>query len=111
MQSFTCPRFWSGFEQLPKQVRERTRQAYAYFIKDPNHPRLHFKPIWKPIGLYSVRADENYRALGAVSGGNEIMWFWIGPHDEYLRKIKSPKKIKRSVEMARKNLADRRSKQ
>lgn len=107
MHSFTCPRFWSGLKQLPEQERERTRQAYEYFIEDPKHPSLHFKPILKVTGLYSARVSKNYRAMGAVDG-NEIMWFWIGPHDKYMRKIKDPK-IARSVEIALENLDDRRS--
>jgi hypothetical protein len=31
-----------------------------------------------------VRVNQSYRALG-VRTGDEIVWFWIGDHDEYER--------------------------
>lgn len=43
------------------------------------HPSLHFKrvgPFW------SVRVDDNHRALGVESDGT-IIWFFIGRHDAY----------------------------
>ena len=109
MRSFICPRFVKEYRALPKAVRIKARKAYSFFKINPRYPSLHFKPVISSIGLYSARADKNYRALGAVSSENEIMWFWIGPHDEYMRKINDPN-IVRSVEMARERLADRRPK-
>jgi hypothetical protein len=32
--------------------------------------------------VYSVRITLNYRAVGVLSG-DEIVWFWVGKHDEY----------------------------
>ena len=109
MRSFTCPRFWREFRALPEDVQRQARKSYSYFKDNPRHPSLRFKQISRIVGLWSASVDQNYRAMGAISGENEIMWFWIGPHDEYERKINDPN-IARSVEMARKNLADRRSK-
>ena len=46
------------------------------------HPSLHFKRIGK---FWSARAGLNwlnYRAL-AVKDGPDLVWVWIGPHDEY----------------------------
>ena len=38
--------------------------------------------------MYSVRVTKRYRALGMRSG-EEITWFRIGPHDEYLRILRN----------------------
>jgi hypothetical protein len=37
--------------------------------------------------MYSVRIGKGYRALGILEG-EAILWFWIGPHDEYIRMLK-----------------------
>ena len=34
--------------------------------------------------MYSVRVSMDYRALGVVNEG-EIIWFWIGTHEDYDR--------------------------
>jgi hypothetical protein len=36
--------------------------------------------------IYSVRIGLKYRALGAMKS-KRIVWFWIGGHDEYDRRI------------------------
>jgi hypothetical protein len=36
--------------------------------------------------IYSVRIGIHYRALG-VREGDDIVWFWVGSHDEYERLI------------------------
>jgi len=37
-------------------------------------------------GYWSVSAGQNHRAVG-VEDPDGILWFWIGPHDEYERLI------------------------
>jgi hypothetical protein len=37
--------------------------------------------------VYSVRVSIDYRALG-VMDGDDIVWFWIGPHHEYDQLLK-----------------------
>jgi len=37
--------------------------------------------------VYSVRVSRNYRALGILEDG-DIVWLWIGPHDEYDRLLR-----------------------
>lgn len=106
MRSFTCPQFEKMYRALPKAVRIKACKAHSFFKINPRYPSLHFKSISSVPGLYSARADKNYRMLGAVSDENEIMWFWIGPHDEYIRKINDPKTA-RLVKMAQERLADR----
>jgi hypothetical protein len=36
---------------------------------------------------WSSSHPRDYRALG-YQRGNEMYWFWIGPHDEYERILK-----------------------
>ncbi len=74
---------------LPLQIRQSAREAYKFFNLNPNHPSLQFKKVHKTRPIYSVRINVNYRALGEIDG-NDIIWFWIGPHTEYeklLRRI------------------------
>ena len=46
----------------------------------PFHAALHFKEVRR--GTWSVRINQNYRALGQEEGGR-IVWYWIGTHDDY----------------------------
>jgi hypothetical protein len=59
-------------------------RSFELLKKDIRHPSLRFKKIEE---LYSVRVGLHYRALGIEQSGN-MYWFWIGEHDEYMRKIK-----------------------
>jgi hypothetical protein len=34
------------------------------------------------VAIYSVRIDIDWRAVGVLRDG-EMVWLWIGPHDEY----------------------------
>lgn len=74
---------------LPLQIRQSAREAYKFFNLNPNHPSLQFKKAHNTRPIYSVRINVDYRALGEIDG-NDIIWFWIGPHREYeklLRRI------------------------
>ena len=48
----------------------------------PPHPGLKFKKVNKEENIYSVTIGVGYRALGQMDGA-EIVWFWIGSHEEY----------------------------
>lgn len=82
MKSYTTKRFRKAFEQLPEDVRKQARKAYKLFIQNPYHPSLRFKQIHSTKDIYAVRINIDYRAVGARNG-DEIVWFWIGPHAEY----------------------------
>jgi hypothetical protein len=47
--------------------------------ENPKHPSLHFKKVGQ---FWSARVGLAYRALG-VEVNDDILWFWIGNHDEY----------------------------
>ena len=87
MRLFTQPSFWKAYRRLPEQVRRQARESYGMFSEDPRHPSLQFKRVSQRRPVYSVRINIDYRALGVVDEG-DIVWFWIGPHHEYDRRLK-----------------------
>jgi hypothetical protein len=52
------------------------------FRRNPTHPGLNFKKVDDQNEIYSARVGLGYRALGQMDG-EDIVWFWIGPHAEY----------------------------
>lgn len=82
MKSYTTKRFRKALEQLPEDVRKQARKTYKLFIQNPYYPSLRFKQIHSTKDIYAVRINIDYRAVGARNG-DEIVWFWIGPHAEY----------------------------
>lgn len=86
MKSRTTARFRRAFAQLPVPIQNQARRAYRRFRDNPTHPGLRFKQVQADLSVYSVRISKGYRALGQVEG-NEVVWFWIGSHDDYERLI------------------------
>lgn len=82
MKSYTSKHFWKAYKRLDESTRRQARQAYKVFEEDPAHPSLHFKKAYTSEPIYSVRISLDFRALGRRDGEG-IIWFWIGPHDEY----------------------------
>lgn len=87
MRSFARRSFWEAYRQLPVQVQRRARAAYRFFELDPRHPSLDFKRVSQRRPVYSVRVTMDYRALGVLDRG-DIIWFWIGSHQEYDRLLR-----------------------
>lgn len=79
MNHFTHPKFWQSYEQLPEHIKLIADKQYALLRVNPRHPSLHLKPIRE---LWSVRVNDDYRALG-LDDTLGIVWFWIGKHSEY----------------------------
>jgi hypothetical protein len=62
-------------------VRRVADRNFALLRENPKHPSLHFKKT----GIYwSARAGIGYRTL-AIEDGDDLIWFWIGPHGTYDR--------------------------
>jgi len=85
MNSSVTPSFRASFTKLPAPIQALAKKKYKLWQRDPRHPSLHFKKVGE---YWSVRIDDNYRALGGVQG-ETIYWFWIVRHDEYLRLIRA----------------------
>lgn len=56
---------------------------YELLRTNPQYPSLHLKRVGK---YWSVRVGSGFRALG-VDSPKGILWFWIGTHEEYERRI------------------------
>lgn len=83
MRHQATPRFWQAYDELPAEIQQLADQNYELLKRDPRHPSLHFKKVGR---FWSVRVGSHYRAL-AVQVDADMVWFWIGRHDEYERLI------------------------
>lgn len=81
MKSYISQDFIIAYRNLPKRVRSQAREAYKKFKQNPQHPSLVFKKVHPP-NIFSARVSLYYRVLGVLDS-DEIIWFWIGTHDEY----------------------------
>jgi mRNA-degrading endonuclease RelE of RelBE toxin-antitoxin system len=82
MNHLTLPRFWQSYNRLPKDIQVLADKKYELLKNNPFHPSLHFKKVGNRKQLWSVRINDNYRALG-IEKAEGIVWFWIGMHSEY----------------------------
>jgi hypothetical protein len=83
VKHLASPEFWAAYEALPPAVRKLADANYELLKRDRRHPSLHFKRVGR---YWSVRVGLHYRALALETGG-DMLWFWIGSHAEYGRKI------------------------
>ena len=82
-QHHTTRRFWRLYGELSAAVQARADRQFERLKSDPKHPSLHFKRVGR---FWSARVDSDFRVLG-VDHPDGILWFWIGPHEEYDRLI------------------------
>ena len=83
MNSHVTRGFRELLAALPVTIRRRARAAYRQFAENPRHPGLRFKQIHGSERLVSVRISRGYRAVGVRESPDEIIWFWVGTHEEY----------------------------
>ena len=79
----TTPQFWERFEKLPESVQSAARRSFELLKQNPGYPSLRFKTVGR---FWSVRIGLKHRAL-AVQDGPDLIWVWIGDHEEYDRLI------------------------
>ena len=82
MNSLTRPSFWRCYAALDVTAKEAARRGYRLFVENPMHPSLRFKKLGGYEQIWSVRVNEQYRAVGERRGEN-IWWVWIGTHNEF----------------------------
>ena len=87
MKHRALPRFWEDYQVLPEKVQKLADKNFKLLKSNPSHPSLHFKKIGVSKQLWSVRIGLQYRALGREKP-EEIVWTWIGLHDEYEKLLK-----------------------
>jgi hypothetical protein len=65
------------------EIQRLADECFAHLKRDPRHPSLRFKRVGP---FRSARVGRSHRVLG-LDTQDGIIWFWIGPHDEYDRLI------------------------
>ncbi len=76
--------FWRFCARLPPEIQRRVPQKFQLLRQNPKHPSLRFKKVGI---LWAIRIGKGYRALARKK--DEVFdWFWIGKHDEYMRRIR-----------------------
>ena len=83
MISRTRPSFWRAYATLDPRVKLAARQAYQLFAANLDHPSLRFKKLKGYANVWSVRINDQYRAVGERTGGDTIEWAWIGSHNDF----------------------------
>ena len=82
MKSRVRPSFWHAYSGLDARSREAARRAYRLFVGDPGHPSLRFKKLAAYEHIWSVRINEQYRAVGERQG-DTMIWVWVGTHNQF----------------------------
>jgi len=82
LKSLVRASFWRAYDALDPRVKLAARRAYLLFAQNPEHPSLRFKKLGGYDNVWSVRINEQYRAVG-VRNGDTIEWAWIGSHNEF----------------------------
>jgi hypothetical protein len=83
MKHRASKKFWKCYNDLPEDIQELADKNYELLKASPQHPSLHFKKVGD---FWSARVGLGHRAL-AIEEGDDLVWFWIGKHDEYDRLI------------------------
>ena len=86
MKSSVIKTFRKRLNDLPTSVQEQAAKAFDLWQEDSYHPSLQFKQVSQKQLIYSARVSLNYRVLGLLES-EHIYWYWIGAHDELLRRI------------------------
>lgn len=91
MESHINPAFRKCFAALSAEVQRAAIADYRLWKRDPFANGLHFKSVDTKKIVWSIRAGIGWRAFGTRKG-DEIVWYWIGSHEEYNRLIKNVRK-------------------
>jgi plasmid maintenance system killer protein len=67
---------------LSEPNRKAARRAYAIFAQNPDQPSLRFKKLGGYDHVWSVRINEQYRAIGERRR-DTVIWVWVGTHNEF----------------------------
>jgi hypothetical protein len=85
--------FWALYNRMPRSAQRAADKQFELFRKDPtSFPALEASRRVVERShqrcISGARINDAYRAL-AVREGDVFYWFWIGPHDQYERLIKT----------------------
>ena len=85
MNSRAVRSFWKDYDQLPKRIQIIAVRQYRLWLQDPHHPSLRFKKVGNH---WSVRVNDDYRAVG-IMDGDTVIWYFIGTHAGYDQLLKN----------------------
>jgi hypothetical protein len=88
VQSHTTATFRALLAAAPPAIQAKAQGAYRMWAQNPAHPSLRYKKVHSTLPIYSVRIDRDWRAVGTLQE-EAMVWFWIGPHNEYERLLSS----------------------
>ena len=77
--------FREHYDRLPEKINALADKNFDLLKRDPRHPSLQLKKAGR---LWSARVGLDFRVL-AYDSSEGLVWFWIGPHDEYERYLSS----------------------
>ncbi len=75
--------FWAAYNSLPQNVQRSALRKIEFLLENPRHPSLQLKKVGE---LWSARISKQYRILAREEEGT-LVWYWVGKHDEYMRRI------------------------
>lgn len=81
--------FWDFYYALPKVIQDRADEKFKLLKDNPQHPSLRLKKVGED---WVVRINRDYRAL-AIEENDNIVWYWIGKHDEYMKLIREIEEV------------------
>ena len=87
MNSVTTEAFRRLYAAASLQKQAQIKRAHKLWLESPAQPSLRFKKVHATEPIYSARVDLDWRVLG-VMDGDAMVWFWVGPHDEYAQLLK-----------------------
>ena len=87
MKSVITESFRSLYASAGDQKQAQIKRAYKLWIENPDHPSIRFKKVHDTEPIYSARVDLDWRAVGVLEK-DTVVWFWVGPHDEYIALLK-----------------------
>ncbi len=82
MNSVTTEQFRRLYAAASARQQGQIKRSYKLWRENHAHPSIRFKKIHNTEPIYSARVDLDWRALGVLEG-DTVVWFWVGPHDEY----------------------------
>lgn len=75
----TTKDYWKDYNKLSKNLQKTADKQFELFKTTPNHKNLNFEKLKGFDNLYSVRINNQYRAIGEKVG-DTITWTKIIPH-------------------------------
>ena len=82
MKSVTTEQFRKQYAAATSRQQAQIKKSYKLWRENPSHPSIRFKKVHATEPIYSARVDLDWRALGVLDA-DTVVWFWVGPHDEY----------------------------